>query len=122
MCVLVLVAAAAFASTLLPAAVVVVLAVAPLLWAAVVLLVRRLHDCDHSGLHALWIPALLGAAKALDGAAATALTAAAHGALAWLCLMPGSTGSNRFGSAPGPIPIPANGAGSGDQDQNPSRR
>lgn len=105
-CLLVLVAAAAFASTLLPVAVVVVVAVIPVLWAATVLVVRRLYDLDHSGLHALWVSALFSAHIALDGGAATALTAAAHGVLAWLRLVPGSWHQSRrpgtwTGSGPG---------------------
>lgn len=121
MCTLVLLAAASFAARLVPVHVAAMLVAVPVVWAALVLVVRRLHDFKCSGLNALWITALHIAPGWVDGTVGTAVTVCKHGVVAWLSLMPGSPGPNRFGAAPAPIPAPANTGGAGDQSQNSSR-
>lgn len=77
------------------------LTAAPLIWAAVALLVRRLHDMDMSGWHVLWVCALRSVAMQTSGVVGAVFSIAFWGVVAWLCLEPGSPGPNRFGTRGG---------------------
>ncbi|GAA0584956.1 hypothetical protein GCM10009416_24160 [Craurococcus roseus] len=110
LCVWVWVAAIAAAAKMLHvdgfvrAEVAAVLAAAPVVWLALVIQVKRLHDLDFSGWHSLWIWVLPIVPTEADGTIGTVLRLGCYGVMAWMCLAPGSPGPNRFGAAPGPLP------------------
>lgn len=79
------------------------------LWIALAALVRRLHDLNLPGLHALWIiPAQTALAYATSRAGAGILAVLILGGLATLIILgaiPGTQGPNRYGPPPaGPPP------------------
>ncbi len=97
-------------------AVVIALFVVLTCWATLALTAKRLHDMDMSGWHLLWMIALSSLAPNLDPATAelsigTVLKVAGFLAWAWVFVVPGTRGPNRYGPAPGAAPpAPAGGA------------
>jgi uncharacterized membrane protein YhaH (DUF805 family) len=77
------------------------------LWANLAITVKRLHDLDRSGLHAIWVYASSAGALAASGAVrgqggalaalGGVLVLVAAGISLWLLLAPGTPGPNRFG-------------------------
>lgn len=67
------------------------------IWTAMALQVKRLHDMNMSGWYVLWIWSLATAIGEVDGPAHTVSCAFYFLVLAWLGSMPGSAGPNRFG-------------------------
>ena len=74
------------------------------LWPTAALTVKRLHDMDRTGLHAVWIFALSGAGALLDqmargGSNAISVTLQILSLLValWLLFARGTDGANRFG-------------------------
>nr|WP_314076198.1 DUF805 domain-containing protein [uncultured Roseococcus sp.] len=74
------------------------------LWALLALIVKRLHDRDLSGGHAAWIMAVLLFAgligMPLDPLLDELVAIFALGLLAWLAIVRGTEGPNRFGPPP----------------------
>lgn len=78
-------------------------------WSGFALLVKRLHDLDMAGTHAIWIY-LLSFASGLvqqESPALAALLALAYvGVALWLLFAKGTTGPNRFGADPLAVAVP----------------
>jgi uncharacterized membrane protein YhaH (DUF805 family) len=78
-------------------------------WATLALAAKRLQDMDLSAWHLLWMVALGSVPANVQGGALSpaldwSLQAVGFLAWAWVFVLPGTTGPNRFGLAPGAPP------------------